>query len=134
MSDAERVTIDVSDHVALVTLARPDKHNALDVAMFEAITPNSFIKAGTPPAIMYFGTADKLIAGATQYLARAKPLGLRAELWPAADQGHSFFNRAPWIQVTAQKTDEFLISLGYLKGEPTLKLPAGAVALVRQQE
>jgi enoyl-CoA hydratase/carnithine racemase len=34
----ERVRIEIDDHVALVTLARPDKHNALDVAMFEAIT------------------------------------------------------------------------------------------------
>ncbi len=33
----ERVRVEVADHVALVTLARPDKHNALDVAMFEAI-------------------------------------------------------------------------------------------------
>jgi enoyl-CoA hydratase/carnithine racemase len=33
-----RVAIDVSDHVATVTLTRPEKHNALDVAMFEAIT------------------------------------------------------------------------------------------------
>ena len=27
---AERVRIEVEDHVALVTLTRPDKHNALD--------------------------------------------------------------------------------------------------------
>jgi len=33
----ERVRLDVSDHVAEVALARPEKHNALDVAMFEAI-------------------------------------------------------------------------------------------------
>lgn len=33
----ERVRIEVADHVAVVALARPDKHNALDVAMFEAI-------------------------------------------------------------------------------------------------
>jgi enoyl-CoA hydratase/carnithine racemase len=32
-----RVTIEVSDHVALVTLNRPEKHNALDGAMFEGI-------------------------------------------------------------------------------------------------
>jgi enoyl-CoA hydratase/carnithine racemase len=29
--------VEVSDHVAVVTLTRPDKHNALDVAMFEQI-------------------------------------------------------------------------------------------------
>jgi enoyl-CoA hydratase/carnithine racemase len=33
----ERVRLEVADQVALVTLARPDKHNALDVAMFEGI-------------------------------------------------------------------------------------------------
>jgi enoyl-CoA hydratase/carnithine racemase len=34
---SQRVTIEVADHVAIVTLNRPDKHNALDGAMFEAI-------------------------------------------------------------------------------------------------
>jgi enoyl-CoA hydratase/carnithine racemase len=33
----QRVEVEVSDHVAVVTLTRPDKHNALDVAMFEQI-------------------------------------------------------------------------------------------------
>jgi enoyl-CoA hydratase/carnithine racemase len=33
----ERVRIDIADHVAVVTLTRPDKHNALDLPMFEAI-------------------------------------------------------------------------------------------------
>ncbi|MEA2147882.1 MAG: hypothetical protein QOG59_3469, partial [Solirubrobacteraceae bacterium] len=36
MADA-RVRIEVADHVAVVTLTRPDKHNALDVPMFDAI-------------------------------------------------------------------------------------------------
>jgi enoyl-CoA hydratase/carnithine racemase len=36
MSD-ERVRIEVADHVAVATLSRPDKHNALDVAMFDAL-------------------------------------------------------------------------------------------------
>lgn len=34
----QRARIEVSDHVAVVTLTRPEKHNALDVAMFDAIT------------------------------------------------------------------------------------------------
>ena len=34
---AGRVAIEVDDHVAEVRLTRPDKHNALDAAMFEGI-------------------------------------------------------------------------------------------------
>ena len=33
----ERVSIEITDHVALVVLTRPAKHNALDVDMFEGI-------------------------------------------------------------------------------------------------
>jgi enoyl-CoA hydratase/carnithine racemase len=36
MSD-HRVDVRIDDHVAVVTLARPDKHNALDLPMFEQI-------------------------------------------------------------------------------------------------
>jgi acetyl esterase/lipase len=104
-----------------------------DMAMFQAITPNRFIKAGTPPAIMFFGTEDKLKAGADQYLAKAKPLGVRAELWTADGQGHGFFNKGPYAQLTVKKADEFLTSLGYLKGEPTVKVPEGAPALKQEQ-
>ena len=107
----------------------PATADAEKKTMAKAITPNQFIKASTPPAIMFFGTADKLIAGANQYLAKAKPLGLRAELWTAADQAHGFFNRDPWTHVTARKADEFLVSLGYLKGEPTVKIPEKSVEL-----
>jgi enoyl-CoA hydratase/carnithine racemase len=37
MSEVQRVSVAVADHVATVTLTRADKHNALDVAMFEQI-------------------------------------------------------------------------------------------------
>jgi enoyl-CoA hydratase/carnithine racemase len=33
----DRVRLEVSDHVAQVTLTRPEKHNALDFAMFDAL-------------------------------------------------------------------------------------------------
>ena len=32
-----RAKVEIADHVAVVTLTRADKHNALDAAMFEAI-------------------------------------------------------------------------------------------------
>jgi enoyl-CoA hydratase/carnithine racemase len=34
----ERVSVEIEDHVAVVTLTRPEKHNALDLAMLDAIT------------------------------------------------------------------------------------------------
>jgi enoyl-CoA hydratase/carnithine racemase len=34
---SDRVSVTIDRHVAIVTLTRPDKHNALDVAMFDAI-------------------------------------------------------------------------------------------------
>jgi enoyl-CoA hydratase/carnithine racemase len=36
--DAERVRVEIAEHVATVTLTRPDKHNALDPAMFAALS------------------------------------------------------------------------------------------------
>lgn len=45
---SERVRIDVTDHVATVTLDRPDKHNALDGAMFEGIVGAAAEVAATP--------------------------------------------------------------------------------------
>ena len=100
--------------------------------MAEAITPNSFVAKDTPPAILFFGTADKLKLGGDEYVKKARVLGLRAEMWAAKDMPHGFFNKEPWIQVTARKMDEFLASLGYLGGEPTIKLPKGAPSLASE--
>jgi enoyl-CoA hydratase/carnithine racemase len=33
----DRVRVEVADHVATVTMTRPEKHNALDIAMFDAL-------------------------------------------------------------------------------------------------
>lgn len=100
--------------------------------MAEAITPNQFVSPSTPPAILFFGTADKLKAGGDEYVRKARALGLRAEMWSARDMPHGFFNREPWIRVTARKMEEFLVSLGYLDGESRLVLPADAPSLVSE--
>lgn len=113
-------------------LVRQRQGSAAEIAKAEAITPNRFLRAGTPPAILFFGSQDALKKGADHYLELAKPLGLRAELWVAAGQSHGFFNRSPWTEVTARKADEFLASLGYVKGEPTLRLPDKMPTLQRE--
>jgi enoyl-CoA hydratase/carnithine racemase len=48
--DSERVTIEVDGHVAIVTLARPEKHNALDLRMFRAIV-EAAEEAGRRPGL-----------------------------------------------------------------------------------
>jgi acetyl esterase len=109
-----------------------NERGGVTLEMAEAITPNNFVTKDTPPAILFFGTADKLKLGADEYVQKARALGLRAEMWTAKDMPHGFFNREPWIHVTARKMDEFLTSLGYLGGEPTLKLPEGAPSLANE--
>jgi acetyl esterase len=95
--------------------------------------PNRFLSKDAPPAIIFFGTEDRLGAGGKEYLTKAKTLGGRAELMMAGGEKHGFFNRGPWTQVTAAAADRFLVSLGYLSGEPTVKLPADAPALKREE-
>jgi len=102
------------------------------IAEAEKITPNRFLTKASPPAILFFGTDDRLIEGAHQYMEKAKALGLSAELWTAKDQPHGFFNRSPWAEVCVKRADQFLTSLGYLTGEPSVKMPADAPALAKE--
>jgi acetyl esterase/lipase len=95
----------------------------------EAFSPTLALTKDAPPAVIFFGTSDVLLAHGSEYAAKCKDLGVRAELFTARDQPHGFFNRDPWLSVTTRKADEFLTSLGYLKGEPTLKPPANAPEL-----
>jgi hypothetical protein len=41
----------------------------------------------------------------------------------AEDVGHGFFNAPIWRDRTLYRVDEFLASLGYLEGKPTIKKP-----------
>lgn len=118
-------------NIATLFKQRATGNSPMTLDTAEAITPNNFVSQDTPPAILFFGTADGLKAGGDAYVKKATELGLRAEMWSATDMPHGFFNKEPWIQVTAKKMDEFLISLGYLGGEPLIKLPEGAPELKR---
>jgi acetyl esterase/lipase len=89
----------------------------------KAISPTLFLKKGTPPALIFFGTADRMLGMGEEYIKKASELGVKAELYTADKQPHGFFNREPWLQVTTKKADEFLTALGYLEGKPTVKIP-----------
>jgi enoyl-CoA hydratase/carnithine racemase len=63
--DTQRVQVTVADHVATVTLSRPDKHNALDRAMFEGIAAAAAEVAATPGvrAVVLHGDGPSFCSG-----------------------------------------------------------------------
>ncbi|MEQ2008717.1 MAG: alpha/beta hydrolase [Limisphaerales bacterium] len=98
------------------------------------LDPARFIKSDVVPTVIFFGTADRMLDHARAFADKSKALGNRCEVFTAADQPHGFFNRAPWQEVTLRQTDVFLTSLGYLKGEPAVKLPADAKADLKREK
>ena len=89
------------------------------------ISPTQHLNKKAPPALILFGTTDRLKVHGDEYWKKAEELGVRAEKYLAEGQGHGFFNRSPWRERTLIAVDKFLVSLGYLKGEPTVKVPSG---------
>lgn len=92
-----------------------------DEDLAEKISPTLHMTEATPPALLFFGTADPLIVQGQEYVERAKQLGVRAEMYEAEGKPHGFFNRSPWLERTTYRVDEFLESLGYLEGKPTIE-------------
>lgn len=79
-----------------------------------------------PPAILFFGTADSLEEKALDFARQLIAAGIRADFYTAEGQKHGFFNRnenSPWHALVLRQMDLFLTSLGYLRGEPTRKIP-----------
>lgn len=84
------------------------------------ISPTAHLTKKTPPALILFGTEDRLKAFGDAYWKKAGDLGVRAEKYLAEGQGHGFFNRSPWLERTTIAADEFLVSLGLLQGKHTV--------------
>jgi acetyl esterase/lipase len=80
----------------------------------ELISPLDHVDKDTPPALILFGTKDKLKKGADEYLRLAKEVGIRAEMFTAEGENHGFFNTEPWLSKTTAEVDKYLVSLGYL--------------------
>jgi len=118
----------------VVDLTGLGQHTAgLDAKVVEAISPIRYVSKDTPPAIVFFGTADRLLPHGKALLAKAKEKSNRVELYTAEGQPHGFFNRPPWQQLTTIQADRFLASIGYLKGEPTLEPPADTKASLKRE-
>src|SRR5947209_17897630 len=98
----DRVRIDVEDHVAVVTLTRGDKHNALDLAMFEAIIGAASQLRVQPGvrAVVLCGEGPSFCSGldVAGLMAAQGPDGVSSEL---QRDPPNFFQRAAydWIRV-----------------------------------
>lgn len=87
------------------------------------ISPTAHLATNAPPALILFGSEDRLKAFGDAYWQKAADLGVRADKFIAEGQGHGFFNRSPWREKTLVAVDEFLVSLGFLEGPATVKVP-----------
>ncbi len=93
------------------------------------------LKKGAPPAIAFFGDKDKWLNGWNPAYEKWKSLeGSTIEVQIAEGEGHAFFNYQPWADLTLAAADEFLASLGFLEGKPTLPAPEGGEKLVPDTE
>jgi acetyl esterase/lipase len=90
------------------------------------ISPLHQLRSGAPPTIIFHGTADTTVPfkQAEDFCAAMKKQNARCELKAYQGRTHGFFNfgRGDGDDYfsTLRSLDEFLISLGYLKGSPTL--------------
>jgi acetyl esterase/lipase len=107
-------------------------HTEVEDKRRKQLSPTLYLRSSAPPAILFYGTEDKYLAQGQAYIAQAKALGVRADLYVANGMSHGFFQRSPWTEVTAQKADEFLASQGYLDGAPTIKLTKNGPRLERK--
>ncbi|HPU06447.1 MAG TPA: prolyl oligopeptidase family serine peptidase, partial [Thermogutta sp.] len=93
----------------------------------KSVSPYHHIRPGLPPMIIFHGTADTTVPFATvklfaEAMTRA---GNQCRLVPFEGAGHGFFNYGrkdnTAYKETVRQMDQFLTSLGYLEGEPTIQ-------------
>jgi enoyl-CoA hydratase/carnithine racemase len=103
VSESPRVEIEVTDHVAVVTLTRADKHNALDVAMFEAIIAAAERLSGEPGvrAVVLHGDGPSFCSGLDVMSIMAAGGGVEGLVDPLRGGVPNWFQRAAydWIDL-----------------------------------
>ncbi len=96
---------------------------------YKEFSPIHNVSPDDPPAIVFLGSADKLIPVETahQFEKAMQKAGIRCETHIYEGQPHGFFNHGRannrWYYETVTAADKFLTSLGWLSGPPTLQKP-----------
>jgi acetyl esterase len=96
---------------------------------YQEFSPAHNITSDDPPAIVFLGTQDKLIPVQVveRFKANMERVGVRCEAIFYEGQEHGFFNAGrsggQYLYETLLATDQFLGSLGWVTGPPTLPKP-----------
>ncbi len=82
-------------------------------------SPAHNVTRDAPPAIVFLGTADKLIPVATMksFQKNMEAAGVRCDLYLYEGSAHGFFNSGPEKADTLRKSEAFLRDLGWLEDE-----------------
>lgn len=91
-------------------------------------SPAHHVTPAAPPTLVFLGGQDNLISVAVleRFKSKMAQSGARCETQIYAGQPHGFFNQEPHKTATLRATDQFLASLGWLAGDPTLPVPPSA--------
>ena len=99
---------------------------------YPEFSPFHNVSRDDPPAIVFLGSADKLVPvkTANDFQTALKKVDVPCEVMIFDGQPHGFFNHGrngnrPYYE-TVTATDRFLASLGWLQGKPTLTPPQPA--------
>jgi enoyl-CoA hydratase/carnithine racemase len=98
----QRVRVSVEDHVATVTLSRPEKHNALDLAMFDGIIAAADEVRATPGvrAVVLHGDGPSFCSGLDLMSIMSEPGALDGGESALAGPVPNRFQRAAYDWVT----------------------------------
>jgi enoyl-CoA hydratase/carnithine racemase len=98
MDHSERVHIEIADHVAVVTLTRADKHNALDVPMFDGLLAAAQRLSGEPGvrAVVLHGDGPSFCSGLDIMGVMAAGGGLEGLTKPLHGEVPNWFQRAAY--------------------------------------
>jgi len=97
-----RVRIEIADHVALVTLNRPDKHNALDLPMFDGILDATSQLAGASSVrvAVLRGEGPSFCSGLDVVSVMSAGQGLQGLVAPLRGESPNRFQRAAYDWLT----------------------------------
>ena len=92
---------------------------------YKSLSPIHNISKNAPPTIILVGTEDRILPVPTvkKYQSKMESSGNRCDVVLYEGQGHAFFAKPPvkYFIETTDEIDRFLVSLGYLEGESTIK-------------